>query len=103
MDKTNGHQLEAWTGLLKTAIEDIGKVIPGKQQQIKLALTCLLAKAHCLIEDQPGVVLPTPAHTMPQVMGLDFHRIQFTSDLLPADVLCAWNIQDRYNVRNWIS
>jgi len=87
MDKTNDHQLEISTGLLKTAIEDISKVILGKQQQIKLALTCLLAKGHCLIEDQPGVGKTTLAHTMAQVMGLDFHRIQFTSDLLPADVL----------------
>ncbi|MFV9615446.1 MAG: AAA family ATPase [Gammaproteobacteria bacterium] len=87
MDKTNDHQLETSTRLLKTAIEDIGKVILGKQQQIKLALTCLLAKGHCLIEDQPGVGKTTLAHTMAQVMGLDFHRIQFTSDLLPADVL----------------
>ncbi len=87
MDKTNDHQLEASNGLVNTAIEDIGKVILGKQQQIKLALTCLLAKGHCLIEDQPGVGKTTLAHTMAQVMGLDFHRIQFTSDLLPADVL----------------
>ena len=87
MDKTNDHQLEAPNGLINTAIEDIGKVILGKQQQIKLALTCLLAKGHCLIEDQPGVGKTTLAHTMAQVMGLDFHRIQFTSDLLPADVL----------------
>ncbi len=87
MDKTNDHLLEASNGLINTAIEDIGKVILGKQQQIKLALTCLLAKGHCLIEDQPGVGKTTLAHTMAQVMGLDFHRIQFTSDLLPADVL----------------
>ncbi len=87
MDKTNDHQLETSTGLVNTAIHDIGKVILGKQQQIKLALTCLLAKGHCLIEDQPGVGKTTLAHTMAQVMGLDFHRIQFTSDLLPADVL----------------
>jgi MoxR-like ATPase len=87
MDKTNDHQLEVSNGLVNTAIKDIGKVILGKQQQIKLALTCLLAKGHCLIEDQPGVGKTTLAHTMAQVMGLDFHRIQFTSDLLPADVL----------------
>ncbi len=84
MDKTNDHQLETSNGLVNTAIDDIGKVILGKQQQIKLALTCLLAKGHCLIED---VGKTTLAHTMAQVMGLDFHRIQFTSDLLPADVL----------------
>lgn len=87
MNTTNIHQLTSTTALLDTAIQHIGKVILGKQQQIRLALTCLLAKGHCLIEDQPGVGKTTLAHAMAQVMGLDFHRIQFTSDLLPADVL----------------
>ena len=87
MEKTNIHQLESTTELLSNAIDKIGQVILGKNEQIKLALTCLLAGGHCLIEDQPGVGKTTLAHTMAQVMGLDFHRIQFTSDLLPADVL----------------
>ena len=87
MDKSNIHQLEITAELLETAIAQTGQVILGKNDQIKLALTCLLAKGHCLIEDQPGVGKTTLAHTMAQVMGLDFHRIQFTSDLLPADVL----------------
>ena len=87
MEKTNIHQLESTTELLNNAIDKIGQVILGKNEQIKLALTCLLAGGHCLIEDQPGVGKTTLAHTMAQVMGLDFHRIQFTSDLLPADVL----------------
>ena len=87
MEKTNIHQLESTTERLNGAIDKIGQVILGKNDQIKLALTCLLAGGHCLIEDQPGVGKTTLAHTMAQVMGLDFHRIQFTSDLLPADVL----------------
>ncbi len=87
MDNTNIHQLETTTELLSASIARIGQVILGKDDQIKLALTCLLARGHCLIEDQPGVGKTTLAHTMAQVMGLDFHRIQFTSDLLPADVL----------------
>ncbi len=86
MDNVN-NLLDSPTELLDTAIQNISRVILGKQQQIKLALTCLLAKGHCLIEDQPGVGKTTLAHTMAQVMGLDFHRVQFTSDLLPADVL----------------
>lgn len=73
--------------LLETAISRISQVILGKNTQIKLALTCLLARGHCLIEDQPGVGKTTLAHAIAQVMGLDFQRIQFTSDLLPADVL----------------
>jgi len=87
MDNTNIHQLESNSELLTAAIKQVSKVILGKNNQIKLALTCLLAKGHCLIEDQPGVGKTTLAHTMAQVMGLEFHRIQFTSDLLPADVL----------------
>ncbi len=87
MNNINNNPLETSTALLNTATQEIGKVILGKQQQIKLALTCLLARGHCLIEDQPGVGKTTLAHTMAQVMGLDFHRIQFTSDLLPADIL----------------
>jgi len=87
MNNTDIHQLESTVERLNTAISHIGQVILGKDVQIKLALTCLLARGHCLIEDQPGVGKTTLAHTMAQVMGLDFHRIQFTSDLLPADVL----------------
>ena len=87
MNNTDIHQLESTVERLNTAISHIGQVILGKDEQIKLALTCLLARGHCLIEDQPGVGKTTLAHTMAQVMGLDFHRIQFTSDLLPADVL----------------
>ena len=83
----NIHQLESGTERLDQAIASISRVILGKDQQIKLALTCLLARGHCLIEDQPGVGKTTLAHTMAQVMGLAFQRIQFTSDLLPADVL----------------
>lgn len=87
MHNTDIQQLETSSELLKNAISDIGRVILGKDQQIKLALTCLLARGHCLIEDQPGVGKTTLAHTMAQVTGMAFHRIQFTSDLLPADVL----------------
>jgi len=87
MDNSNIQQLESTTERLDKAMADISKVILGKQAQIKLALSCLIARGHCLIEDQPGVGKTTLAHTMAQVMGLAFHRIQFTSDLLPADVL----------------
>lgn len=78
---------KASTHLLKQAAESIGQIILGKPEQIRLALTCLVAKGHLLIEDMPGVGKTTLAHTIAQVMGLDFQRIQFTSDLLPADVL----------------
>jgi len=87
MNDIAAQQMKSTTELLISAIEQSAKVILGKNAQIKLALTCLLARGHCLIEDQPGVGKTTLAHTLAQVMGLGFQRIQFTSDLLPADVL----------------
>jgi len=69
------------------AIDAIGNIILGKENAIRLALTCLIAKGHLLIEDTPGVGKTTLAHTLAKVLGLDYQRIQFTSDLLPADIL----------------
>ena len=77
----------AATGILQRAADNISRIILGKDEQIRLALTCLVARGHLLIEDLPGVGKTTLAHAIAQVMGLDFQRIQFTSDLLPADVL----------------
>lgn len=62
-------------------------IILGKEQQIRLALACVLARGHLLIEDLPGMGKTTLAHTMAHVLGLEFRRVQFTSDLLPADIL----------------
>jgi len=64
----------------------VDQLILGKKTQIRLALACLLAKGHLLIEDIPGVGKTTLAHGMAKVLGLSFQRIQFTSDLLPADI-----------------
>lgn len=61
-------------------------VILGKSAEIRLALTCLMARGHLLIEDLPGVGKTTLAHMLARLLGLEFQRIQFTSDLLPADV-----------------
>lgn len=72
---------------LDRAVSAISRVILGKDEQIRLALTCLVARGHLLIEDLPGVGKTTLSHVMAQVMGLDFQRVQFTSDLLPADVI----------------
>jgi MoxR-like ATPase len=63
------------------------RIILGKEQQIKLALAGILARGHVLIEDLPGLGKTTLAQTLAQTLGLDFNRIQFTSDLLPADIL----------------
>lgn len=68
-------------------LDSANRVILGKQRQIRLALCCLLARGHLLIEDIPGVGKTTLAHTLARLLGLDYQRIQFTSDLLPADIL----------------
>jgi MoxR-like ATPase len=73
--------------LLQIASNTISKVIFGKQRQIQLAITCLLASGHLLIEDLPGVGKTTLSLTIAKTFGLKFQRIQFTSDMLPADVL----------------
>ncbi|MFA7292738.1 MAG: AAA family ATPase [Rhodocyclaceae bacterium] len=76
------------------AIAAAGKIILGKERQIRLAIACLLARGHLLIEDLPGVGKTTLAHALAQLLGLQFSRIQFTSDLLPADIVGA-SIYDR--------
>jgi MoxR-like ATPase len=72
---------------LHNVIQQAEKIILGKPRQIRLALTCLLARGHLLIEDLPGVGKTTLAHVLARTLGLQFQRIQFTSDLLPADIL----------------
>jgi MoxR-like ATPase len=72
---------------LNAIIKTTSQVILGKPSQIKLSLACLLAGGHLLIEDLPGMGKTTLAHTLAQVLGLNFRRAQFTSDLLPADII----------------
>src|ERR1700690_1453347 len=68
-------------------IAKAGEVILGKERQIRMAVACLLARGHLLIEDLPGVGKTTLAHTLAKLLGLAFQRISFTSDLLPADII----------------
>ena len=72
---------------LKNVIRQAEQIILGKPQQIRLALACLLARGHLLIEDMPGVGKTTLAQVLARTLDLQFRRIQFTSDLLPADIL----------------
>ncbi|MBI3171443.1 MAG: MoxR family ATPase [Hydrocarboniphaga effusa] len=72
---------------LNQALAALEQIILGKQQQLRLALVCLLARGHLLIEDIPGVGKTTLALALSRVLGLQFQRVQFTSDLLPADIL----------------
>ncbi|WP_439134725.1 AAA family ATPase [Pseudomaricurvus sp.] len=73
--------------LIKALISDIGQVLLGKEEQVKMALTCLFARGHLLLEDLPGMGKTTLAHALANVLGLEYNRVQFTSDLLPSDIL----------------
>jgi len=72
---------------LGAALNALEQVILGKPDQIRLCLACLLARGHLLIEDVPGVGKTTLAHALAHVLGLAWQRVQFTSDLLPADII----------------
>ena len=74
-------------GPTEAVVAMAGQVILGKSRQIRLAMACILAKGHLLIEDVPGVGKTTLSHALARLLGLDYQRIQFTSDLLPADVI----------------
>jgi MoxR-like ATPase len=79
---------------LELVLAQLNRVILGKDAQIRLCMACLLARGHLLIEDIPGVGKTTLAHAIAKTLGLSFQRVQFTSDLLPADVLGV-SIYDR--------
>ena len=72
---------------VQSVIRQASQVILGKERQIRLALACLLSRGHLLIEDVPGVGKTTLAHVLARSLGLQFQRIQFTADMLPADIL----------------
>lgn len=68
-------------------VDEIGKVFVGNRQQVELAVACLLAEGHLLLEDLPGLGKTTLARTLAKVLRLDHDRVQFTADLLPGDIL----------------
>ena len=72
---------------INSCITQVSRIIKGKETCIELALVCLLAQGHLLLEDLPGMGKTTLSQALANVLGLDFSRIQFTSDLLPADML----------------
>src|SRR5690606_17192526 len=73
--------------LLDRLMEEVETVFHGKREVVRLALSALLARGHILFEDVPGVGKTTLAHALAGTLGLSFRRVQFTSDLLPSDVL----------------
>lgn len=72
---------------VQTALDEISKALLGKDHQIRLALCCLFSGGHLLVEDLPGMGKTTLSYALAKALGLDYNRIQFTSDLLPADIL----------------
>lgn len=73
--------------LIEATVDDLNHILLGKDRQVRLALCSLLARGHLLIEDIPGMGKTTLSHALASIMGLTYQRIQFTNDLLPADVL----------------
>lgn len=71
---------------INDVITTASQVVVGKSRELRLAVACLLARGHLMIEDLPGVGKTTMAHLLAKLVGLSFQRVQFTSDLLPADV-----------------
>lgn len=72
---------------LDKALSAINQVVLGKETRVRMALACLLARGHLLLEDMPGMGKTTLSHALAQVLGLSYQRIQFTSDLLPGDIV----------------
>ena len=73
--------------IARRLIDSASRIILGKDHAVRLALACVLARGHLLIEDIPGVGKTTLAHVLARLLGLQFQRIQFTSDMLPADIV----------------
>ncbi|MDX1497075.1 MAG: MoxR family ATPase [Salinisphaeraceae bacterium] len=88
--------------LINQILTQANTIILGKERQIRLALACLLARGHLLIEDIPGVGKTTLAHSLAQILGLQFQRVQFTSDLLPGDILGVSVYEQQANVGQFV-
>ncbi|MEP6940755.1 MAG: AAA family ATPase, partial [Rudaea sp.] len=78
---------EALRRSLDAAVEQVNRVVLGKAVQVRTAFACFLADGHLLIEDLPGVGKTTLAHALAATFALSFQRVQFTSDLLPSDII----------------
>jgi MoxR-like ATPase len=86
---------DAQRAAVDNARQSLGGIILGKNDEISLALACLLARGHLLIEDLPGLGKTILAQSLARVLGLSYQRIQFTSDLLPADIVGVSIFQQR--------
>ncbi|MEX2366005.1 MAG: MoxR family ATPase [Pseudohongiellaceae bacterium] len=79
---------------LQAAVEQVSRVLLGKNRAVRLSVVCLVARGHLLIEDLPGLGKTTLAQALARVTGLDYKRVQFTSDMLPAD-LTGFSMYDK--------
>jgi len=86
VDDARMHSVSDMAGLTRV-LKTVGSLVRGKDDVVRLALACLLARGHLLLEDLPGVGKTTLALALARVLGLDFGRIQFTADLLPTDIV----------------
>jgi MoxR-like ATPase len=86
---------------MRHILETANSVVLGKEQVVRLAVSCLLARGHLLLEDLPGVGKTTLALALARILGLHFGRIQFTSDLLPADILGVSVLDPREGALNF--
>lgn len=84
--------------IIEQCLNQLNEIVLGKENEVKLAIACLLAKGHLLIEDIPGMGKTTLSHALGITLGLDYKRAQFTSDMMPADVL-GGNIFDQKSSR----
>ncbi|MBK6582550.1 MAG: AAA family ATPase [Gammaproteobacteria bacterium] len=83
--------------IIEKTVRDIGRVLLGKDRQIRLALCALFSRGHLLIEDLPGMGKTTLSHALARALGLEFTRVQFTSDMLPGDILGVSVFDQRAN------
>lgn len=72
---------------IQILLNTLNQIILDKEQAVKLAISCLLADGHLLLQDLPGMGKTTLAHSLAQLLGMEFNRVQFTNDMLPADIL----------------
>jgi MoxR-like ATPase len=87
LSQDNDHNERDHNGLVQQVLRQLEQVLLGKPEQIKLALACILARGHLLIEDLPGMGKTSLSQAMASTLGMSYQRIQFTSDMLPADIL----------------